>query len=295
MEQRRSLTPRRRAILRRHTRWVVALAVAGLAACRPTPQATSGPEPTEFDWARNALARNPNLEIVGADRQAELFTVRDRHTDRIHAIRLDELAATPIGTLLAAPERTEAAHAARSQEPHAAPSAQIEATATPDEHAAAAQTATNAAAETSDIGAYTIERNGGQLRVSGPGVSIVSAGSNVEGAAPTGTHRFVDPIICEGPRMMHLDNRQIRVDGDAITVRGGCELHVTNSRIVATGTAIVVQDGTLHIANSHIEGEVNSFSADERAKVFVRASTFVGIPRRAELAQIQDQGGNRWR
>jgi len=95
--------------------------------------------------------------------------------------------------------------------------------------------------------------------------------------------------------MVHLDNREIFVEGDAITVRGGCELYITNSRVVATRTGIVVQDGIVHVSNSHIEGQEGSFDADSRAKVFVRASTFRGLPRRSELAQVQDQGGNRWR
>ena len=50
--------------------------------------------------------------------------------------------------------------------------------------------------------------------------------------------------------MLQLDNRQLRVDGNAITIRGGSELYLTNSNIVATGVGVVVHDGTVHIANS---------------------------------------------
>ena len=95
--------------------------------------------------------------------------------------------------------------------------------------------------------------------------------------------------------MLQLDNRNIYVDGDAITVRGGCEMYITNSHIVASGTGIVVQDATVHVSNSHIEGASGSFHADDRAKMYVRGSTFQGVPRRAELATVQDQGGNQWR
>ena len=95
--------------------------------------------------------------------------------------------------------------------------------------------------------------------------------------------------------MLHFDNRSIYVNGDAITVRGGCELFITNSRIVASGTGIVVQDAVVHVSNSHIEGAVGSFDATDRAKMYVRGTTFQGVPRRAELAMVQDQGGNRWR
>ena len=73
--------------------------------------------------------------------------------------------------------------------------------------------------------------------------------------------RTVDPIICEGRRMMHFDDRDIYVTGDAITVRGGCELFITNSRIVATGTGVVVRDGIAHIDNSYVEGTGASFDA----------------------------------
>ena len=142
---------------------------------------------------------------------------------------------------------------------------------------------------------YTVERSGDQVRVSGPGLSIVSAGT---AAAATGKAdagpKTVDPIICEGPRMMQLNDRQISVDGDAITARGGCELHITNSRIVATGTGVVVRDATVHITNSEIEGARASFDAGPGAKVFLQGATLKGTTRRDERAEVQEQGGNRW-
>jgi hypothetical protein len=132
--------------------------------------------------------------------------------------------------------------------------------------------------------------------VSGPGVSIVSSGPNTAaGNQASAGRRAVDPFICEGRRTLQLDNRDIYVDGDAITVRGGCEVFITNSHIVASGTGIVVQDATVHISNSTIEGASASFQADDRAKMYVRGSTFQGVPRRAELSMVQDQGGNKWR
>ena len=78
--------------------------------------------------------------------------------------------------------------------------------------------------------------------------------------------------------MLHLDNRDIYVDGDAITVRDGCEMYITNSHIVASGTGVMVQDAVVHISNSHIEGASGSFDADDRAKMYVRGSTFQGVP-----------------
>ena len=143
---------------------------------------------------------------------------------------------------------------------------------------------------------YTIERTDGQVKVSGPGVSIVSSGTATvtasEGAAG---QRSMEPIICEGRRMLHFDNRNIYVDGDAIIARGGCELYITNSRVAASGTGVVIVDATVHIANSTIEGSLASFDARDGAKVYVRSSTLQGLPRRAEKAVVQDQGGNQWR
>jgi hypothetical protein len=272
--------------------WVATLGAVGLSACQPAQQSSTTVGMTEFEWARAALSRNPNVDIVATDAETQVFTVRDRNTNQIQVLGTNEIAAAPLGSLITQADRTGVPQPTAREEPPDASAADSQITPAEETFTAAADDSKSPAGDT---GAYTIERTGGQLRVSGPGVSIVSAGGE-GGPASTGRdERFSDPIICEGARMMHLDGRQMRVDGDAITVRGGCELHVTNSRIAATGTAIFVLDGTVHISNSHIEGALNSFDADDRAKVVIRSSTFVGIPRRAELAQIQDQGGNRWR
>ena len=107
--------------------------------------------------------------------------------------------------------------------------------------------------------------------------------------------RTAEPIICEGKRLLKIDDRNIYVDGDAIIARGGCELYITNSRIIASGTGLIVEDALVHIANSHIEGANGSFNATDRAKMYVRTSTFQGVPRRTEFASVLDQGGNQWR
>jgi hypothetical protein len=120
--------------------------------------------------------------------------------------------------------------------------------------------------------------------------------------------RIVSPPEHAAQRVYHFDQieaycvaeefepgRATVVNVDAITVRGGCEVFLTNSHVVATGTGIIVQDGVVHISNSQIEGGNASFQADDRAKMYVRGSTFTGVPRRAELAMVQDQGGNRYR
>jgi hypothetical protein len=249
--------------------------------------------PNAMEWARDALTRNPQVELVATDANAQVFTIRNKQTGEVSAVKLNELAAAPIAQLTATTpsEQTSPALESESAQVAAAPATQGAATNTAQSSAPPSSTPTPG----DPSGNYTIERSDGQVRVTGPGVSIVSSGSGSEGDLQGAAQNAVEPIICEGRRMVHLDNREIFVEGDAITVRGGCELYITNSRVVATRTGIVVQDGIVHVSNSHIEGQEGSFDADSRAKVFVRASTFRGLPRRSELAQVQDQGGNRWR
>ena len=237
----------------------------------------------DLAWARAALERNPQLEVLAVDPQTGVVTVKNRNTGQTEAIKASELVAVP-------PSQLKAMQMAEAPPPEVDPGPEQSAT-------APSQTAQGTAPSSGqNESAYTIDRSGGQIRVSGPGVSIVSSGTNASGSNAAGAgRRAVDPFICEGRRTLQLDNRNIYVDGDALTVRGGCEVFITNSQIVASGTGIIVQDATVHISNSHIEGASASFQAEDRAKMFVRGSTFQGVSRRAELATVQDQGGNRWR
>lgn len=289
----------------------VALTAVFVVACQQQDRAQGEPQETAtaesaMNWARDALQRNPNLELVATDATTQVFTVRDKQTGEVRAVKLSELAAAPVSALAArtsAPAQPAAAASTASESTSASTAGQTSTeearpatapTQSPEAAGRTAQPAPDSAAESANAPGYTIERSGGQVRVSGPGVSIVSSGG-ADTETMAAQQNAAEPIICEGERMVHFDNRQIYVEGDAITVRGGCEMYITNSRIIATGTGIVVQDGTVHVSNSHIEGVENSFDADSRAKVFVRASTFKGLPQRSELALVQDQGGNRWR
>lgn len=281
------------------------VALAVLSACsRGGEQASTLPsEPAELTWARSALERNPRYEVLASDTQTKVFTVRDRSTGQVQTVNLNDLAAAPIAQLkspsaLATPmPAPEAATAAVPPAPAAAPAVP----ATPAAPAQPAQVADNspaAAAERAQAAEsnYTIDRTGGTLRVSGPGVSIVSSGKG-DASSPSNAAgvRATEPIICEGKRMLRLDDRKMYVEGDAIIARGGCELYITNSTIVATGTGLIVEDAIVHVANSHIEGQNGSFNATDRARMFVRTSTFEGVPRRAEFASVLDQGGNQYR
>jgi hypothetical protein len=274
----------------------VCSALVILTACeqaKQPPTAVQGPN--ELAWARGALDRNPNLEVVATDTQAGVFTVRDRTTGEVHAVKASELAAVPLSQL-AAPAH---AASATAKEPEASRASTAPSTSAPNDSTTAPQaaaTASDTAAQSASTGPhpYTIERSAGQLKVSGPGISIVSSGA--PGAAQAAAaQRKADPIICEGQRRIQLDGRDIQVDGDAVTARAGCELYITNSRIVASGTGVVVQDAVVHIANSYIEGASGSIAAEGGSRMFLRGSTFNGLQRRDSLASVQDQGGNQWR
>lgn len=288
------------------------IALAVLSACNrggsEQTAATPATEPPELSWARGALERNPRYEVLASDTQTRVFTVRDRTTGQVQTLNLNDLAAAPLAQLQAPPPAV-----ATAPTPSAAPApAEPAATTAPadtqpapeepeKETSAPTRVADNSPAAAAERAAaadanYTIERTDGQLRVSGPGVSIVSAGRSSDATRPNlAGHQLSEPIICEGKRMLQLDDRKIYVEGDAIIARGGCELYITNSRIIASGTGLVVDDAIVHVANSHIEGANGSFSATDRARMFVRTSTFDGVPRRAEFASVLDQGGNVWR
>lgn len=274
-----------------------------LAACQQSKGPSAPQGITEIAWARMALERNPHLEVIATDIQAGVFTVRDRRTGQMQAVKLSEIAAAPVSQLTA-----QSARPAAEAEPFAPETSAAEASGydtkaappAPGRSPAGAQPARPAQAASSvmpeESKDYTIERAGGQVKVSGPGISIVSSGgaTTTEPAAEAGMRKG-EPIICEGPRMIHLDNRKIYVDGDGVTARAGCELYLTNSRIVASGTGVVVQDAVVHIANSYVEGASGSFEAAIGSKLFVRDSIFNGLSRRDSFAEVQDQGGNEWK
>jgi hypothetical protein len=276
-------------------------AALALAACNrgeapKTPTAAAAepaPANAQLAWARAALERNPELEVVAADPQSGVVTIKHRGTGEVETVKASELAAV-------SPSQLKAMNSIPAPEPQPEPAPSQNERATSPQQSAQATAPDrgegNAPVPGATPSGYKVERENGQIRVSGPGVSIVSSGSNASaGSQASGGRKPVDPFICEGRRTLQLDNRNIYVEGDAITVRDGCELFLTNSHIIASGTGIVVQDATVHISNSTVEGASASFQVDDHSKMYVRGSTFQGVPRRAELAMVQDQGGNRWR
>lgn len=141
---------------------------------------------------------------------------------------------------------------------------------------------------------------GGRVIAKGPGYSIVATSPAVQASA--GDTRVTDapletlhdPIVCQGQRVLHIDNRDIRFDGNAITAEDGCEVHITNSRISAAGIAIHARNASVHIENSDIEGQKASIDAAGAAQIYAEASTFKGAARRLGQAAIHDLGNNNW-
>jgi len=159
----------------------------------------------------------------------------------------------------------------------------------------------------------------GQVLVAGPGYSI-QAGSGSDagfGSAPgaaieAGSAPAIattlrkpaagggavqlrhEPIVCQGARLMHLDNLDLQFDGDAVSAQDGCEIHITNSHIRAGGTGVSARAANVHIDNSQIEGDAAAIEASDGAQIYTVSSKFHGMSRKLDTAAVHDLGGNVW-
>jgi hypothetical protein len=257
-------------------------------------------ESADLGWARTALERNPQLEVLASDPKTNVVTIRIKATGTVRTVKPEELAAAPqdlFGPPMQTANTQVASHSAPPPETstmdaspdESAPPPQV----TPPSSATAASTPSPE--EQPGTATYKIAREDGRVRVSGPGVSIVSMPAAKDDAArPTAPPS--DPIVCDGKRFMHLDSRNINVSGDAVIARNGCELHITNSRITAiAGAGISVENATVHLANTQVTGTDASIEAGNGAKLFIRSSTFTGVLKRSEGAEIKEGGGNEWK
>jgi hypothetical protein len=141
----------------------------------------------------------------------------------------------------------------------------------------------------------------GSVLASGPGYSIKASGSKAGQAHPSpvtaarGTlERLHDPIICQGSRLLHIDNRNLEFDGDAISAEDGCEIHITNTHISAKGIGVLARAANVHISNSEIDGASGAVDATDGAQVYAESSRFKGLTRRLESSAFHDLGGNVW-
>jgi len=260
----------------------------------------------QMSWARAALERNKALEVVAADQETRTFTVRLKASGELRTVRADEIVGTPA---------TAAADATRPQAATNRPAvpetgsdekalAQADAATAPGEappapeHEVVRSEPASLALQTT---AVTGSTSGGRLLSSGPGYSISAAqaagpaavrGRESASSAPL-EHRH-EPIVCQGSRMLHIDNRNLVFDGDAVSALDGCEIHITNSHISASGVGVAARAADVHIDNSQIEGDQASIDASNGAQIYAASSRFRGLSRRLDTAVVHDLGGNRW-
>ena len=282
------------AIVRyRALRGAACLALLALAACAREGQDQMG-------WARAALERNDRLEVVAADQHSGTFTVRVKDTGELRMVRADQLIAGPS---LSATAPAAAATTAGT----AAPAATAPVTADNGSLAGAGEAASpqDSSAQSSRpaAAAQTATAGGGRVLKEGPGYTIKAAstvapaaGGRVRDSTVTSAavERRHEPIVCQGSRLLHIDNRNLEFDGDAVSAQDGCEIHITNSHISATGVGVTARAANVHIDNSLIEGDTASIDASDGAQVYAASSRFRGLSRRLDSAAFHDLGGNIW-
>ena len=302
-----------------------AAALLGLAGCSKVDSGQN-----EMSWARAALERNRQIEVVASDAQASTFTIRMKDTGQLRVVALNQVVAGPPSAAAPAAPVSPASADANTPAPPppaGAPSGAPVATAPPpatDSAAAAPDAPTAAPGEPAStptpqepkVAAVDAAQEArpprsesasgappGKTLAAGPGYTIKAAeakGATVRRVANAGPvasatlERMHDPIICQGNRFLQIDNRNLEFDGDAVNAEDGCEIHITNSRIAAKGVGVVARNANVHIENSDIEGDAGSVDASQGAQVYSASSTFKGLRRRADDAAFHDLGGNAW-
>ena len=271
--------------------------------------ACAKPGGSEMSWARAALERNDRVEVVAADEQSRTFTVRLKDTGELRMVRADQL----VGGVPPGAASGESAKSASQAPPPAAASAAASVAPPPppsvDQSAArpgevAAPEPAKAQLVQPEPVAVPETAGGGRVLKAGPGYSIkaskATAPASASGAlrdtsvTSAAVERRHEPIVCQGQRLLHIDNRNLEFDGDAVSAQDGCEIHITNSRISATGVGVSARAANVHIDNSLIEGDAAAIDASEGAQVYATSTRFRGLSRRADNASFHDLGGNVW-
>jgi hypothetical protein len=269
----------------------------------------------EIDWAKAALSRNPNYEIVATDESAGVFTVRDTATGDVTTLKLNDLIAAPRPPKEAArpaviPDPALADPALAEPGPVEAPEEADGANALADDQTTDAQEVPQASGPVLAQGpGYSITRATGDepetapSTLEGPGYKIerrqtpratTAAQAPVQARAQVANaERRSEPIICQGNRLMRIDGETLSFSGDAVIAERGCDLYISNARIRADGVGIIArQQARVHIVNSTIGGARGSYEASDGAEIYVARSTFTGIGRRFDGATMNDLGGN---
>jgi hypothetical protein len=254
-------------------------------------------------WARSALERNKQIEIVATDPQSRAFTVRQKDTGELRMVRADELVGAAAAGVTGAAAADGPAVAAAAATP-ATP--QAPASPTPSAAGSTAWISQEAPAavpaQSMHPGAAATAGSAGRVLEAGPGYSIKAAATSSGGGGRSreasvtsaALERRHEPIICQGSRMLQIDNRNLVFDGDAVSAEDGCEIHITNSHISASGVGVSARAANVHIDNSQIEGDAASIDASQGAQVYAESSRFRGMSRRLDTAAFHDLGGNVW-
>lgn len=273
----------------------------------------------EMNWARAAIERNGQLEVVALDANNKVFTVRVKETGELKTVRVDEVIGALPGSDVTN-TTAQATPAASTATPSATPApvtppADTAASTAPDgDLAQPGETATPPGENSVSVAQVPSPEaelpKGKGVLATGPGYSIKRANSvttqpttaartasTTDGRSPAAglsvEHRY-EPIICQGGRLLHIDSRNLEFEGDAVSAEDGCEIHITNSRISAKGVGVFARAANVHIKNSSIEGTSGSVEATNGAQVYVQSSTFKGLSRRLDTAALHDLGGNVW-
>jgi len=301
------------------------VALFGMAACG---KLGPGGGDDQMTWAKAALERNGRLEVVAPDPQTNTFTVRVKDTGELRMIKADQVVAEPAG--LGAPSGTAATETSAPSAPAQSapespglntPTATTSTNSPPEQSTMTPPAGENVAnvprtgfkpapapaAEApnpnSDVASIT---PGGRTLESGPGYAIKVASKETTPAAAraaarersamtsAAVERRHEPIICQGDRLLQIDNRNLEFDGDAVAAQDGCEIHITNSHITAKGVGISARAANVHIDNSQIEGDSASIDASDGAQVYASSSRFKGMSRRLDNSSFHDLGGNVW-
>jgi len=279
----------------------------------------------QMAWAKDALERNERIEVVASDSQAKTFTVRVKESGQLVVLPIDQVIAGPAAALAAPTKQAAMTPTSNPGEapspPPPAPETSVPEAAPPPvapAHSEApspgpSQQAGNPSVASSGEAAQAPESvkgprassaahaSPGSVLAEGPGYSIKASGPKSAAttaspsAAPRGApERLHDPIICQGDRLLHIDNRNLEFDGDAITAEDGCEIHITNTHISAKGIGVLARAANVHIKNSEIDGESGAVDASDGAQVYAQSSRFKGLTRRLESSSFHDLGGNVW-
>jgi hypothetical protein len=258
----------------------------------------------QMQWAHDALARNDSIEVVAEDPTSRTFTVRVKSSGELRMVHADEMIASPaaLGAATDQPAATARALAAGAPAAAAAASSPAAPSTASTEPPPMPEPPPPPAVQPSTLASQTAAASSGRVLESGPGYSITAgsagatSGARLRDANVTTAvvERRHEPIVCQGERLVHIDNRNLIFDGDAVSAEDGCEIHITNSHISAQGVGISARHANVHIDNSVIEGGQASIDASEGAQVYAASSQFRGLSRRLDTAAFHDLGGNIW-